>query len=102
MHVGDEAALALIGRDHWEAHASRLRLPTGAVLERVAHIAASAAGAAAEAAAACADHPAAGTLPDRFAAAGAVWRTHCLGALTTTPAPRPPHPTGGFGLTCLA
>ena len=29
MHVGNEPTLALIGRDHWEAHARRLQLPAG-------------------------------------------------------------------------
>ena len=102
MHVGNEPTLALIGRDHWEAHARRLQLHIGDVLERVAHIAENAAGAAAEAAADCATHPVAGTLPDRFAASAAAWRKHCLDALVTTPAPRPAPPGSALGLSCLA
>ena len=102
MHVGDEPALALIGRAHWEAHAARLGLPPGEVLERVGRIAEEAAGAAANAAADCADHPAAGTFPERFATAAAAWRDHCLASLTHTPAPRPPRPGSSLGLTCLA
>lgn len=102
MHVGDEPALALIGRDHWEAHARRLQLPAGDVLQRVARIAEETAAAATEAAAECADHPAAGTLPARFADAAGAWRAHCLDALTTTPTARPPTPGRGLGITCLA
>lgn len=102
MHVGDEPTLALIGRDHWTAHAARMQLPASGVLDRAARIADSAASAAAAAAEACAGHPAAGTLPDRFAAAAAAWRSRCLDALAATPLPRPPDPTGGIGLACLA
>lgn len=102
MHVGDEPALALIGRAHWEAHAARLGLPAGEVLERAGRIAEEAAGAVARAAADCADHPAAGTFPERFATAAAAWREHCLASLTHTPTPRPPRPGSGLGLTCLA
>lgn len=102
MHVGDEPSLALIGRDHWEAHAHRLQLPASGVLQRVARIAEEAAAAATDAAADCADHPAAGTLPARFADAAAAWRAHCLDALTTTPAAPPQARRRGIGITCLA
>ena len=102
MHVANEPTLALIGRDHWETHARRLQLPVGDVLQRVARIAAETAAAATEAAADCADHPAAGTLPARFADAAAAWRAHCLDALTTTPTARPQVPGRGLGITCLA
>lgn len=102
MHIGDEPTLALIGRDHWEAHARRLQLPAADVLQRAARIAEESAAAATEAAADCADHPAAGTLPERFAAAAASWRAHCLDALITAPTPRPRAPGAGLGIACLA
>lgn len=102
MHVGNEPTLALIGRDHWEAHAGRLRLPAGEVLQRVARIAEETAAAASAASADCADHPAAGTLPERFADAAEAWRGHCLDALATTPTARPQGPGRGLGVTCLA
>ena len=101
MHVGDEPTLALVGRDHWIAHAHRLQLPAADVLERVARIAEETAAAASGAAADCADHPAAGTLPARFADAATAWRKHCLDALITTP-PRPETPSRGLGIACLA
>ena len=102
MHVGDEPTLALISRDHWEAHARRLQLPVGDVLQRVARIAEETAAAATEAAADCSGHPAAGTLPARFSDAAAAWRSHCLDALTTTPPRRPPATGRGLGVACLA
>ena len=97
----DQPATAQIGRDDWENHARRLGFPAAVVLEGVTRIAEEAAPAAQQAAADC-HEPAAGTFPERYAAAVAHWQQHCLDALTTTPHPRPRRPGSGLGLSCVA